>query len=324
MASIRFRTQKWQCRIQRQGYPTLSKAFDTKEDAQRWARGIERSMDLGEYEAADTTVTTLADLIDRYKKEVTPSKRGAYQEKYRLGVISADKIATLNIKSISPAEVAAFRDRRLAKVKPITARHDLCTLSGVLEHARLEWSYPITNPVKGVRKPSMGQGRDRRLVGNEEERLLAELQHCRNSWIKPLFQFSIETACRQSEALKLKWADVDLGKRIAVLRGTKNGDNRIIPLSGNAVQLLAALPRDLKGNVFPVPATTVRTAFEHACRRANIEGLRWHDLRHEAVSRLHERGLSTVEVASISGHKTLACLARYTHMKVERLAEKLG
>lgn len=324
MASIRFRTHKWQCRIQRQGYPTLSKAFDTKEDAQRWARGIERAMDLGEYEPADTTVITLADLIDRYKKEVTPTKRGASREKYRLDGIKADKVASLNIKTITSADVAAFRDRRMLKVKPITARHDLCAISGVFEHARLEWSYAITNPVRGVRMPPMGKGRDRRLVGDEEERLLAELQHCRSKWMVPLFVFSIETACRQGEALKLKWADIDMGKRIAVFRETKNGDNRVIPLSGQVIQLLTKLPRDLKGNVFPVPMPTVRSAFEQARKRANLRDLRWHDLRHEAVSRLHELGLSTVEVAAISGHKTLACLARYTHMKVERLAEKLA
>lgn len=324
MASIRFRGEKWQCRIQRQGYPTLSKAFINKEDALRWARGIERSMDLGEYSPAETTKTTLAELIDRYKREVTPTKRGALQERYRLGVIEADKLASMNIKSITSAEVAAFRDRRLATVKPITARHDLCTLSAVFEHARLEWSYAITNPVRGIRKPSMGHGRERRLEGDEEQRLLAELHKCRSPWIAPLFLFSIETACRRSEALKLQWADVDLSKRIAVLRGTKNGDNRVIPLSGKAVKVLSALPRDLKGHVFPVPMLTVRSAFEYARERANIKDLRWHDLRHEAVSRLHELGLSTVEVASISGHKTLACLARYSHMKVERLAAKLA
>ncbi|WP_153131419.1 integrase [Dechloromonas hortensis] len=324
MASIRFRGEKWQCRIQRQGYPTLSKAFINKEDALRWARGIERSMDLGEYSPAETTKTTLAELIDRYKREVTPTKRGALQERYRLGVIEADKLAGMNIKSITSAEVAAFRDRRLATVKPITARHDLCTLSAVFEHARLEWSYAITNPVRGIRKPSMGHGRERRLEGDEEQRLLAELHKCRSPWIAPLFLFSIETACRRSDALKLQWADVDLSKRIAVLRGTKNGDNRVIPLSGKAVKVLSALPRDLKGHVFPVPMPTVRSAFEYARERANIKDLRWHDLRHEAVSRLHELGLSTVEVASISGHKTLACLARYSHMKVERQAAKLA
>lgn len=324
MATIRFRGEKWQCRIQRQGFPTLSKSFINKEDALRWARGIERSMDTGEYTPVQTSTTTLAELLDRYKKEVTPSKRGGTQEKYRIGVIEADKVATMNIKSITSADVAAFRDRRLAKVKPITARHDLCALSAVFEHARLEWSFAITNPVRGIRKPPSGKGRERRLVDDEEERLLKEFKTCRSSWISPLFQFSIETACRRGEALKLQWADVDLGKRIATLRGTKNGDNRIIPLSSKAVKVLAGLPRDLKGYVFPVPMPTVRSAFEHACARANIENLRWHDLRHEAVSRLHERGLSTVEVASISGHKTLACLARYSHMKVELLAAKLA
>jgi len=313
MASIRFRGEKWQCRIQRQGYPTLSKSFGSKEDALRWARGIERLMDLGEYTPDQIGNTILADLLDRYEKEVTPSKRGAYQEKYRLGVIKADKVAALSIKSVTPAEVAAFRDRRLAKVKPITVLHDLCALSGVFEHARLEWSYAITNPVRSIRKPSMGQGRDRRLVGDEEQRLLAELRKARSAWIAPLFLFSIETACRRSEALKLQWADVDLSKRIAVLRGTKNGDNRVIPLSGRAVQVLAALPRDLKGYVFPVPMPTVRSAFEHACQRANIKDMRWHDLRHEGVSRLHELGLSTIEVASISDTKPwLALLATAT------------
>lgn len=324
MASIRFRGDKWQCRIQRQGFPEISKSFIAREDAVKWARGIERQMDLGEFSVAIEDGTTLGDLLDRYIKEVTPSKRGGAQEKYRLGVIKADKIAKLKIKAITPVAVAGFRDRRLLKVKPVTARHDLIALSSVLEHARLEWSYPISNAVRLIRKPPMGKGRDRRLHGNEYERLLTELRQCRNAWVAPLFEFSVETACRRGEALKLSWADVDLSRRLAVFRGTKNGEDRVIPLSSKAINVLRDLPRDLKGNVFPVTLVTVRTAFEHARQRAGVVDLRWHDLRHEGVSRLHEQGLSTVEVASISGHKTLACLARYTHMNVERLAEKLA
>lgn len=324
MATIRFRGEKWQCRIQRQGFPALSKSFITKEDALKWARNIERQMDLGEYSAAIEDGTTLGDLLDRYIKEVTPTKRGGAQEKYRLGVIKADKIAQLKIMAVTPVAVAGFRDRRLLKVKPITARHDIIALSSVLEHARLEWSYPITNPVRSIRKPPMGKGRDRRLHGDEYERLLTELQHYRSPWIAPLYEFSVETACRQGEALKLNWADVDLSRRFAVFRGTKNGEDRVIPLSSKAISVLRSLPRDLKGNVFPVTLVTVRSAFERARQRAGVVDLRWHDLRHEAVSRLHERGLSTIEVASISGHKTLACLARYSHMKVELLAAKLA
>jgi integrase len=282
-------------------------------------------MDLGEYQPQNQALDApLLSLLDRYEKEVTPSKKGATQEKYRLAVLRSDRLAKLALKAITSNEVAAFRDRRLQVVKPVTTLHDLCTLSAVLEHARLEWSMPIINPVRSIRKPAMGKGRDRRLLEGEYEKLLAELRKCRSPWIAPLFEFSVETACRRGEALALKWSDVDLAKRIATFRDTKTGEDRVIPLSTKAVSTLEALPRDLKGQVFPVPAPTIRSAFECACKRAGVMGLRWHDLRHEGVSRFHELGLSTVEVASVSGHKTLACLARYSHMKAERLALKLG
>lgn len=322
MATLRQRGNRWQVRIQRQGYAAVSKTFMTKEDAARWARGIERQMDLGEF--SPIGLDTLADLLDRYEKEVTPQKKGATQEKYRLAVIRADKIGQLAVKSLTAVEVAAFRERRLQTVKPVTVLHDLCTLSAVLEHARLEWSMPITNPVRAIRKPSAGKGRDRRLAGDEYERLLAELRKAQTPWIAPLFVFSIETACRRGEALALLWSDVDLVKRLATFRDTKTGEDRVIPLTTGAARLLAELPRDLKGRVFPISASGVDDSFRRACRRAKALGLRWHDLRHEGVSRLHEKGLTTVEVASISGHKTLGCLSRYSHMRAERLAEKLG
>lgn len=322
MATIRQRGDRYQVRIQRKGFPDVSKSFTTKEDAQKWARGIERQMDLGEF--SPVGLDTLADLIARYLKEVTPHKKGATQERYRLAGIKADRIGKLAVKDLSPVEVAAYRDRRLKDRKPVTVLHDLCTLSAVLEHARLEWSVPITNPVRAIRKPSAGKGRDRRLQDGEYERLLAELRKARTPWIAPLFVFSIETACRRGEALALKWSDVDLAKRIAVFRDTKVGESRVIPLSKAAVATLEALPRDMKGRVFPISDTGVDGSFRCACKRAGIDGLRWHDLRHEGVSRLHELGLSTVEVASVSGHKTLACLGRYSHMKAETLAKKLG
>ncbi len=325
MAAIRRRDNKWQCRVRRQGFPDVTKTFDSREYAQRWARAIERQMDLGEYappQQAD--VTPLSALLTRYEDEVTPSKKGASQEHYRLAVLKADKIANQPAKDLGAADIAGFRDRRLKEVKPVTVLHDLCTLSAVFEHARLEWEMAISNPVRAIRKPSMGKGRDRRLEDGEEEKLLTELRKARSPWVVPLFEFSVETACRRGEALALKWSDVDLVKRLAVFRDTKTGADRVIPLSTQTVRTLEALPRDLKGRVFPIPATTLRSAFELARQRAGIHDLRWHDLRHEGISLLHELGLSTVEVASISGHKTLACLARYSHMKAERLALKLG
>lgn len=324
MATIRLRGDRWQCRVQRNEYKEVSKSFSTKDDALRWARGIERQMDLGLYSPSEPIdTTTLSELISRYLIEVTPSKKGAAQERYRLAVLKADTIGGQPARNLSAADIAGFRDRRLKVVKPVTVLHDLCTLSAVFEHARLEWCLPVVNPVRAIRKPSMGKGRDRRLAGGERERLLAELVKARSIWVAPLFEFSIETACRRGEALSLRWSDVDLHKRLAVFRDTKTGEDRVIPLSTSALRVLGNLPREVKGRVFPIPATTVRSAFERACKRADIQDLRWHDLRHEGISLLHELGLSTVEVASISGHKTLACLSRYSHMKVERLAKKL-
>ena len=231
MATIRQRGNKWQCLIRRKNFPETSKTFINKEDAKKWARAVEREMDLGEYMPKEAVTATLGELLERYEMEVTPSKRSATKEKYRLAVIRADKISKLNVKAVTPADVANFRDRRLAKVKPTTVLHDLCSMSAVFEHARLEWSMPIENPVRSIRKPAMGKGRDRRLQDGEYERLLTELEKCRNNWVAPLFVFSIETACRRGEALKLKWNDVELTRRLATFRETKTGENRVIPLS---------------------------------------------------------------------------------------------
>ena len=325
MATIRLRGDRWQCRVQRQDYLEISKSFATKEDAQRWARGIERQMDLGAYappQQAD--VTTLSQLLSRYEAEVTPSKKGAAQERYRLAVLKADKIANLPAKDLGATAIAGFRDRRLKTVKPVTVLHDLCTLSAVFEHARLEWSMPLINPVRAIRKPSPGKGRSRRLEGEERESLLGVLRQSKNPWIAAMFELALETACRRGELIKLSWEDVDLRRKIARLRDTKTGDDRIIPLSSQAIKVLAGMPRSVTGLVFPSHPTGVSRTFHRACQKLGITDLRWHDLRHEGVSRLFERGLDTVEVASVSGHKTLACLARYTHMKAERLALKLA
>ena len=146
----------------------------------------------------------------------------------------------------------------------------------------------------------------------------------RNHWLAPLVEFALETAMRQSELLKLQWRDIDLRSRTAYLGDTKNSESRTVPLSSRAVTLLAQLPRSIDRRVFPLTKRAVHQAFHRACIRAKLIDLRFHDLRHEAVSRLFELGLNPMEVATISGHKTLQMLKRYTHLNAEELARKLG
>jgi integrase len=128
---------------------------------------------------------------------------------------------------------------------------------------------------------------------------------------------------RRSELLSMRWDDVDLKARTVFLRSTKNGHPRTVPLSPRALEIIRDTPRFGK-IVFGVSANAVRLAWERLKRRAGVTDLRFHDLRHEAVSRFFENGLNMPEVAAISGHKDPRMLMRYTHPKAEAIAIKLG
>jgi integrase len=200
----------------------------------------------------------------------------------------------------------------------------------------------LANPVELVRKPKLPQGRDRRLIGDEEERLLRECAKAQNPWLLPVVRFAIETAMRAGEILQTKgttdketgerpmqttgllWKHVDLTKRTAHLPETKNGSARTVPLSSVAVEVLRGLPRSMDGRVFGTTYEAIHLSFVRACKRAGIKDLRFHDLRHEATSRLFEKGLNPMQVAAITGHKTLQMLKRYTHLRAEDLAKMLG
>ena len=159
----------------------------------------------------------------------------------------------------------------------------------------------------------------------EEARLFTACGEARNRWLLPLVQLALETAMRQGELLRLRWERIDLNRRTAQLPDTKNGEARTVPLSTTAVGVLRALPRALHGEVFPgVTTEAVKRSYMRATRRADIEGLRFHDLRHEATTRLFEKGLNIMEVASVTGQKDLRMLRRYKHLKAADLARKLG
>ena len=118
---------------------------------------------------------------------------------------------------------------------------------------------------------------------------------------------------RRSEILKLKWCDVNLESRFASLYDTKNGEDRRVPLTKRCRRVLIGMSRDDE-RVFPISASYLRRAWDRARRKAGINDLRFHDLRHEAVSQFFEMGMSVPEVALISGHKDLRQLFRYTHL----------
>jgi integrase len=176
-----------------------------------------------------------------------------------------------------------------------------------------------------VRRPPQGRPRNRRLQDDEEQQLLAACREARKTWLVHFVALAIETGMRRSELLGLQWPNVNLDRRIAFLPVTKNGESRGVPLSTRAVEILRSPPSSRDGGVFgDLTQDALKQSFKRAVRRAGIKSLRLHDLRHEASSRFFEKGLNVMEVASVTGHKTLQTLKRCTHLSVGDLATRLG
>jgi integrase len=330
MATIRRLRGRWQAQVRRRGVPPRAKSFNKRSDAERWARELEAEADRSGW-VADTRVaekTTLGELLTRYRDQVTPTKRGAHVEKHRINAILRRDICHRTLAKLTTSDVALYRDQRLASVSPGTVIRELNTLGHAIELATREWGLWLPrNPVKIVRRPSAPSGRKRRLKEGEEQRLLQATERGRNRYLKPLIVLAIETGMRRGELLALRWEHVDLDRRVAHLPLTKNGESRDVPLSTRAAQTLRELiahPKRDAERTFPISGNAVRLAWEHLRDRAGVSDLHFHDLRHEAVSRLFERGLNIAEVSAISGHKELRMLQRYTHLRGVDLVARLG
>ena len=326
MATFRKRNNRWQVQIRKTGNPTLTKTFVLKTNAQKWAHKTERKLDEGlVLQSLSPTYETLSQILERYKNEITIRKRGGYIESYRLAKIMRNPIAEIKLSQLSAMHIAEYRDRRLKEVSACSVVKEMTLISLSLDIARKEWGVPISsNVVRDVKKPQPERGRDRRLSSEEHTLLLSSCYMSSNHWLTPLIIIAIETGMRRGELLSLAWEDVDLDLRVAHLNMTKNGSSRNVPLSSEAITILRSLPHDISGNVFPLTAAALRGLWNRACKRAGIIDLHFHDLRHEATSRLFEKGLNVMEVATITGHKDLRMLQRYTHLRAEDLAKKLG
>jgi integrase len=327
MASFRQHGNGWQGRIRRRGYPDITKTFETKADAEIWARSVESEIDKGQFvNVNEAQRTTLGDVIARYLEEVTPSMKGASEDTIRLKAIMRKPIAQWSMANLSAARIAAYRDERLKEVSAGTVIRELAYLSAIINHARREWGINVPNPVQMVRKPQSPQARSRVLADHEVSKLLQTLEPSgrRSHWTKPAVQLALATAMRRGELLSLKWENVDLQGRTAFLPDTKNGDSRTVPLSSVAVQVLAELPRHISGTVFPVKAFTLDAAFKRGVRRAGLDGVRFHDLRRTAITCMAEKLPNVIELAAVSGHKSLMVLKRYYRPSAMDLAKKLG
>ena len=220
--------------------------------------------------------------------------------------------------------VSAYCDERLRRVKPGTVNRELDMLRHAFAVARRDWDIPLAhNAFAEVTRPKGAVPRERRLRCGERDRLEAARRQCRNRFIWPLVELALETGMRRGELLNARWADVSFETRMMHIPVTKNGHARTIPLSKGALTLLRELcgKRHSSGEpILPIIEDMARMAWKRLVKRARLVELRFHDLRHEAISRFFEMGLSVPEVALISGHRD----PRMLFAKLEQFAVDSG
>ena len=217
------------------------------------------------------------------------------------------------LERLHPPILATFRDRRL-KDGVRACQYDLVLIRHAWNIASIEWGWDLgDNPVEKIRLPKNNPPRERRLKPGEYERLKRASSETKVWYLWPIIEFAIETGMRRSEILSMKWEHIGIDNQRVLLPLTKNGSSRWVPLTKKALDILSQVPRNID-RVFPVTDVALRQSCERLRNRANLIDFTFHDLRHEAISRMFEKGLNVPEVASISGHKTASQLFRYVQV----------
>jgi integrase len=327
MATIRKHREKYQVQVRRKGFPPISKTFLLLSDAKEWARHIERQADRAELgpDRKALELITLGELVARYRDTVLPGKKGGPFERILLSAFLRHPICKKRLSDLTVFDFATWRDEKIAKGKgkrPITpksAKRILSPVQRLLQLAMDEWGIPLReNPVAKLRMDVIDNRRERRLRPGEFERLTEAAAKSRNPHALPIIRFALQTAMRRGEILALQWRDIDLARRTATIREAKNGHSRTIVLTADAISIIEAAVTGLDDiapgrTLFPVEDNAYKLVWKRLVRRAGIDDLHFHDLRHEAISRLFEIGLTVPEVASISGHRDMRMLFRYAH-----------
>jgi integrase len=341
MAYIKKRGDYWRAEVRRKGHKPTYRTFDSQAEAQKWARRVESEIDTGYYvDHSEAEQTTLREALERYRKEVAAKKKHPKQENGRIDRWLKHDLCYRTLANLKGVDFARYRDARRAQGRAENSiRLELQLVSHLYETARKEWGMEgLLNPLKNIRKPSASSARDRRLEAGEFEKIHGALTSSGNPFAAPAFELAIETSLRQGTLFGLRWEWVDIVKQLIripqVARGAENkGVPAVLPLSKRAQNILHALhPKDEHGAleknpdglVFNTTANAVLCVWKRVMPIVGITNLRWHDLRHEAASRLFEKGLHPLEVASITGHKSMQMLKRYTHLKPESLVAKLS
>lgn len=288
-------TSRYRVKIRVAGMPTQTATFPTLAEARRWAHVREGAIRERRYfHMTEAARHTLADLIDRYSREILPRKSPATQINQALHLAWwREQLGARLLSEVTPACLSECRDLLSETRAPATVKGYLAALGAALTTAVTEWQWLEDSPMRRVRRPREPQGRVRFLLEEERARLLKACQESSNRYLYPIVVLALSTGARKQEVLGLTWPDVDLPRARILLQLTKNRERRSLPLAGRAleeIQQMAKVRRLDTPLLFPRAdgrrPIDIRHAWARALKEADVKDFRFHDLRHSAASYL--------------------------------------
>jgi len=321
MASIKKHGKKWRVQVEKNG-KRASKTFDSKGEATTWAS--EKELEFANPAKYVASRKRVSDMFDRYSKEVSPSKKGQHWEEVRLNKFKRSWLADLLVSEVSAKDISKWRDQQLKKLSPASVNREMNLLSAVFQSAFKDWEWVLFNPVRGVTRPKQPKPRDRRVSKSEIKAICDQLGfdghtvETKKQQIACMFLIAIETAMRLGEIHGIEPDELHLDDRFVQLPDTKNNDSRDVPLSKEAVRLFNLAMPDL----FTISKASVSVLFRKAVDAAGIKDLRFHDSRHEAITRL-ARKLDVLDLARMIGHRDPKSLMIYYNATASEIAGRL-
>ena len=336
MATFQKRQGKWRVIIRRKGFPLQTKTFALKSQGEEWARNIERQMDTGRPMTGVVSKDTVKEIFEKYARDVSPTKKGARWEQVRIARIcrTAAFIHKLIIK-VAPQDIQVWRNQRLTEVSPDSVNREMNLLSAIFTHAIKEWHVALmANPVRLVKRPPKGKPRNRRIRPDELALIWRSREGPRKDsgtvkdYVPWAVELAVETALRFGELTALTWGDVNLEEGWVHVGKSKNGEERYVPLTARAAELLQQLQvqstESVPGlRVMPCNAATLNTTIREWFTTLGLHDLHFHDTRHEGVSRLSKAFANVVELSAVTGHKDLKALKVYYNPTPQELVAKL-
>ncbi|AEJ02495.1 integrase family protein [Nitrosomonas sp. Is79A3] len=323
----------YRVKIRLKGHPGQSATFERLTDAKKWAQHTESAIREGRhFKTTEAKRHTLADLIDRYCRDVLPAKKSAKDQTQQLTWWKSE-IGSYALADVTPSLLAECRDKLGREItvrnkprSPASVVRYIAALSHVFTIAVKEWGWLEDSPMRKVTKPKESRGRVRFLSDDERIRLLKICKESSNPYLYVVVVLALSTGMRQGEIMGLTWDVIDLNQGRAILHETKNGERRAVAITGHALELIKELSkvRRIDSNLLfpskenapqkPQKPMDLRSPWETAVKKAELQDFKFHDLRHSAASYLAMNGASLAEIAEVLGHKTLQMVKRYAHL----------